>query len=204
VRNSAEHRAIYLQVYRGATQELERQAAGLTAGTWGVILDADETVLDNSTYQKERAAIGAGFSDSSWAVWLRRAEAAALPGAAAFIARVRQLGGRVGLVTNRDEPFCPDTRENFRKLGIAVDAVLCRAPGKDDKNPRFEALAAGTAVPGLAGFRVLMWLGDNIQDFPGLTQDIRNAPDSALARFGSMYWALPNPMYGSWTSNPRQ
>ena len=48
---------------------------------------------------------------------------------------------------------------------------------------------------------VLMWVGDNIQDFPRLTQSIRTAADSAFADFGETYIALPNPMYGSWERN---
>ena len=47
----------------------------------------------------------------------------------------------------------------------------------------------------------LMWIGDNIEDFPDLTQDIRQLPDSAFARFGRDYIVLPNPMYGSWETN---
>jgi predicted secreted acid phosphatase len=43
-----------------------------------------------------------------------------------------------------------------------------------------------------------MWLGDNIQDFPMLTQTLRSGPDSAYNKFGVSYFLLPNPMYGSW------
>jgi predicted secreted acid phosphatase len=49
---------------------------------------------------------------------------------------------------------------------------------------------------------VLEWVGDNIQDFPRLSQAIRNDADSAFSRFGDSFFALPNPMYGSWQSNP--
>src|SRR5215203_3686876 len=54
-RASAERRAIFMQTYRLATAALERRAAGLPSGSWAVILDADETVLDNSPYQQELA-----------------------------------------------------------------------------------------------------------------------------------------------------
>jgi predicted secreted acid phosphatase len=49
--------------------------------------------------------------------------------------------------------------------------------------------------------RVLMWVGDNIQDFPHLSQDIRKQGDAAFADFGEGFVVLPNPMYGSWTRN---
>lgn len=200
-RTAAEQEAIYIQTYRAATARVEQLATGRAPATWAVILDADETVLDNSTYQKERAELGLAFDDDSWNAWVRRVEATALPGSAAFIARVRELGGRVVIVTNRDDPVCGPTRENFVRLGITVDAVLCRVNRVSDKNPRFRAVAAGE-VPGLAPAEVLVWVGDNIQDFPSLTQEVRGQGPAAFALFGDRYFILPNPMYGSFERNP--
>jgi 5'-nucleotidase (lipoprotein e(P4) family) len=200
-RTAAEQEAVYVQTYRAATARMEDLSRGRAAGTWAVILDADETVLDNSTYQKERAEQGLGFTSESWDAWVLRVEASALPGAAAFIARARQLGGVVVLVTNRDDHVCDPTRENLVRLGIAVDAVLCRAGGVSDKNPRFRAVAEG-AIPGLAPAEVLLWLGDNIQDFPGLSQQLRGQGEATFALFGDRYFILPNPMYGSFERNP--
>jgi 5'-nucleotidase (lipoprotein e(P4) family) len=200
-RTAAEQEAIFVQTYRAATARMEALAGGRAAGTWAVILDADETVLDNSTYQKERAEQGLGFTDESWDAWVRRVEATALPGAAAFIARARQLGGRVVLVTNRDEDICDPTRANVVRVGITVDAVLCRVGGVSDKNPRFRAVEEG-AVPGIAPAEVLVWVGDNIQDFPALNQQLRGRGEAAYALFGDRYFILPNPMYGSFEGNP--
>lgn len=200
-RTAAEQAAIYVQTYRMATARMEDLARGRAPGSWAVVLDADETVLDNSTYQKERAELGLGFSDETWNEWVGRMEATALPGAAAFIARVRQFGGRVVIVTNRDDPVCQPTRENLTRVGITVDAVLCRVGGVSDKNPRFRAVAEGQ-VPGLAPAEVLIWVGDNIQDFPALTQAARSQGETAFRLFGDRYFILPNPMYGSWERNP--
>jgi 5'-nucleotidase (lipoprotein e(P4) family) len=199
VRASAEHRALFLQIYRGAQAQVERQAGALPTGGWAVILDADETVLDNSQYQLERARAGLAYSDSSWNEWARREAAPALPGAAEFTARVRALGGRVVIVTNRAEPICDPTRANLRAVGIAADLVLC---GSGDKNPRFAAVAQGTAPSTLPPLRVVMWVGDNVQDFPRAGQQLRTAADSAFASFGRSWIILPNPMYGSWERNP--
>jgi len=114
---------------------------------------------------------------------------------------VHDLGGRVAIVTNRDEPQCPQTRDNLRKVEVAFDVVLCRAPGQSDKNPRFAQVQSGTGT-GMPAMKVLMWVGDNIQDFPGLSQAVRTQP--APAEFGRSWVLLPNPMYGSWESNPFQ
>lgn len=202
-RNSAEHRAIYLEVYRAAGARLATLIAGHAPGTWGVILDADETVLDNSEYQKSRAPFGGTFDAPAWTAWVNQGRAPALPGAVEFVALVRQLGGRAVIVTNRDEAQCPITRANLDHLGIITDGVLCKTT-TSNKNPRFEAVQRGTAVSGLAPLAVLEWVGDNIEDFPMLDQNIRSATEAAYARFGDTYFALPNSMYGSWERNPRQ
>lgn len=203
VRNSAEHRAVFLEVYRAAGDRLQTLAAGRTAGSWGVILDADETVLDNSEYQRSRVPFGGTYDPAAWTAWVREQRAPALPGSVQFAARVHQLGGRVVVVTNRTQEECPPTRTNLAQVGFAADLVLCRG-ATSDKNPRFQSVQNGTAAAGFRPIVVLEWIGDNIQDFPGLTQAIRTQNDSTFVRFGESFFALPNPMYGSWESNPRQ
>jgi len=89
--------------------------------------------------------------------------------------------------------------------------VLCRGEDRQ-KEPRWEALEDGAAGswPGaqLSGdwqprpVSVLMWLGDNIGDFPHQEQDIRHL-EEPLSGFGTRFIVLPNPMYGSWEENPR-
>jgi 5'-nucleotidase (lipoprotein e(P4) family) len=201
-RDSAEHRALFLQVYRAATAHVEREAAGRAAGTWAVILDADETTIDNSVYQLERAQAGRPFDTESWRAWCARREAVPLPGAAAFLSRVRALGGRIAIVTNRTVAECPDTEAVFLAHGLAYDAMLCKPDGGPSyKNPRFEAVAKGTTPAGLPPLDVVAFVGDNVQDFPGQSQAIRKQGDEAFAPFGARFFVLPNPMYGSWERN---
>jgi 5'-nucleotidase (lipoprotein e(P4) family) len=202
VRASAEHRAMFLQVYQAASAHVRALAPTRAAGTWAVILDADETILDNSEYQKRRAVQGLGFTQPTWDAWVRERQATALPGAVAFLALVRELGGRIAVVTNRDEAVCPDTRQNMAALGLVSDVVLCRVDGVSDKNPRFQAVQQGSAVPNSGALEVVAWVGDNIQDFPGLSQEIRGGPIEGFASFGRTYFMLPNPMYGSWERLP--
>jgi 5'-nucleotidase (lipoprotein e(P4) family) len=201
-RSSAEQRAVFVQTYRWAGERLRELAARERRGAWAVVMDADETTLDNSTYQLRRGSQNQGFSAESWAAWTREKAAPAIPGAAEFTRLVEELGGRVAIVTNRDDELCPDTRENLRQVGIAFAVVLCRAQGVSDKNPRFAAVASGTGT-GLPPLKILMWVGDNIQDFPRLTQQVRGEP-AAMDAFGRSYVILPNPMYGSWERNPVQ
>jgi 5'-nucleotidase (lipoprotein e(P4) family) len=194
-RDSAEAHAIYEQTYRAAEQSVRMHAAGLPARSWAVILDVDETVLDNSEYQKELDLAGVDYTESTWNQWVARGAAVPLPGAAAFTSAVRQMQGQVILVTNRMQAQCPGTEENLRKAGILFDRLLCQTDTAD-KNPRFRSIQEGTSE-GTAPLQILAWVGDNIRDFPGLSQ---HEPD--LGEFGTRFFMLPNPLYGSWEGNP--
>ncbi len=198
---AAEWRALANQAYQVATARVEELAAGGLDGDWGVVLDLDETVLSNLTYQVERAALGVAFSQTSWSAWVERREATLVPGAKRFMDRVHALGGRVAFVTNRKvfAGECAATEDNLESLGVEFDAILCRSDSSD-KNPRFAQVAAG--VSGLPALDVVAFVGDNIQDFPDLTQDLRNQSESAFAAFGDRFFLIPNPMYGSWEKNP--
>ena len=201
---AAERRASYEMLYRHAGDRVLQLAAGRERGRWAVIADADETLLDNVEYQLLLARTGQKYSEATWQPWARQRHSVATPGSRAFVERVLAAGGLVIVVTNRAEAICEDTRANLRSENLQVAAVLCApqdpATGKmlSDKNPRFQALQDGTAVAGLPALPVLAWLGDNIRDFPDRSQ--KNA--EPLADFGDRFFIFPNPMYGSWESNP--
>ncbi len=199
VQKSAEYHALILQAYRYATERVEAAVAGRQAGSWAVVLDADETVISNLVYQVERERLGLAYSTESWAAWVKRREAIPLPGAATFLSRVRALGGHVAIVTNRLESECADTEAVFVRHQLAFDVILCRPDGSpSDKNPRFARVAAGT-WPGARGpATVVAFVGDNILDFPAVSQGIRSQGDGAFSAFGREFFVMPNPMYGSW------
>ncbi|MDH3253735.1 MAG: HAD hydrolase-like protein [Acidobacteriota bacterium] len=201
VRNSAEYRAVLEQTYRLATEVLERRAAGREPGTWAVAIDADETLIGNSLQSKERALDSAGSWESVWDEWVERRAAPALPGAQRFLSRVQELGGRIAVVTNRRDRHCVQTAENLEQVGIPFDVILCRGETRD-KQPRWSSVEDGTARADLPALEIVMWVGDNIHDFPDLGQDLRFADPDAFADFGDMFFILPNPLYGSWEDNP--
>lgn len=204
VRTAAEYEAAFRQTYRLAVRRLEQIAADREPGTWAVALDADETVISNSLYQKELEAAGLSHSAERWQAWVERHEAPPLPGTTVFLERIHELGGKIAIVTNRDEVLCPDTRANFDAFGIPYDIILCQPPDEPRKEGRWDRLARGTAAPDLPPLEILMWIGDNIHDFPNLDQGLRDQGAEAFRLFGTVYFALPNPLYGSWTDNPPQ
>jgi 5'-nucleotidase (lipoprotein e(P4) family) len=204
VRNAAEYQAAARQAFRFAERIAEERALGRAPSTWGVIADADETLLDNSQYQKERAALGKEFDRESWREWCARRAATAVPGSVEFAATVHRLGGRLVVVTNRSVDECPDTEANLKSLGLASDAILCRPDSSaSSKEERFERVRRGDAAPGLGPLDVVLFVGDNIFDFPGLDQDARLQAER-LREFGTRFVVIPNPMYGTWRENPRR
>jgi len=201
-RNSAEYQALVRQAYNVASARLRELAAARDEGTWAVALDADETIIDNSAYEKELTLQGLESTNELWDGWVARRAAPPLPGVVEFLELVHELGGRVAVVTNRIDEHCPDTRANFRAFDIPFDVILCRT-GDRRKEPRWESLENGTASPDLPPLEIILWMGDNIRDFPDFDQDVRFESGEAFADFGSRYFVVPNPVYGSWTGNPQ-
>lgn len=196
VRDSAEYYVASHQAYRLATERLEASVKDREAGTWAVSLDADETLLSNLGYSLRRVKSGGKWERESWRRWVLDREAPSMPGAVDFVATVHRLGGRVAVVTNRNEDVCEATRENLTRVGIRFDVVLCQG---DDrlKDSRWRAVETGEGTE-LGPLEIVMWVGDNIFDFPGMSQESRGVEAEELADFGSRYILLPNPIYGSW------
>ena len=187
---SAERRAIFHEVYAQATQSVRSRSAGLQPGSWAVVMDVDDTVLDTSAYDVRLAKQGRHFTLPTWNAWVQENSATLLPGAKEFIdVVIDELQGHVVLVTNREQSQCATTEVNLRAVGVRYDRILCDATGDGDKNPRFQSVIDGTPP-----LQVIAWIGDNIKDFPGLSQRHTGDP----ANFGTRYFVLPNPMYGSW------
>ncbi len=166
-----------------------------------VIMDLDETVLDNSRFQGQLALDRTNYTEALWAEWVAKRDASAIPGAIEFIRKVRELGVKVVFITNRTKREEDDTRTNLAKLGIEVpadeDTVLTKLErpewGSDKTNRR--AVVA-------ARHRVLMLFGDDLGDFTG---GAKTTPEEriVLAEKHQAWWnerwvLLSNPAYGSW------
>ena len=201
---SAEKLAVHEQIYRYAADQILQNTANRKAGSWAVIADADETLLDNVEYQLWLAQSSQRYTEETWQPWVRKRRSVAVPGSRRFVERIVAAGGRIVVVTNRQQPICEDTAANLASERLTVEGVLCAQidPGTgkslNDKNPRFAAVQNGTALPGLPALEVVAWIGDNIGDFPGRSQQ-NSGP---IGDFGRKFFILPNPMYGSWEGLP--
>lgn len=223
-RDSAEKKASYRQVYNIGSAYVKQWVAQHhpKAKTWGVVLDIDETTLDNSWYFYQCSNLAAKAADFSHFVTIPQ-KSQALPGVVAFTQLVHQLGGYVSLVSNRDGSYVDQsgitaleaTINNLKQQQVTFDQVILANNKKSshpaDKNPRFEAVTQGCYDANqmlwskkLPAHTVIAYFGDNIQDFPEFRQAGAYAlPDNAqqFAAFGDGYFILPNPLYGSWQTN---
>ena len=204
MRDSEEYATLARQVYRLAGDAVTRLAKDNAARPWAVVLDIDETTLDNSTYQLERAAYGGpSFEDKSWSAWIERREAPPIPGVVGFVALVRKAGGHVAFVTNRNVALMDATRANLRAIGVwNDDDRLCgqKNPQHTKAERRHEVMTGQgeCAWPGRAT-RPMVFVGDQMGDFPIATEQIpETGTDEA---FGKTCFLLPNSMYGLWTTN---
>jgi acid phosphatase len=172
-----------------------------------VIVDVDETVLDNSLYQSRLLETGGSYDLSTWNPWCNEAAATAIPGALDFALRADAAGVRIFYVTNRRAVTEDATRTNLKALGFPIDetqdTVLMRgeseAWSESDKTPRRAHVAAEHRVVALVGDT----LGDFIED-GDLDPGARRAlVDEHIDKFGRGWFMLPNPMYGGWMNAVR-
>ena len=169
-----------------------------------VIVDVDETVLDNTPYQARLVRDGhPGFDESSWSAWVQERKARPLPGALEFARSVDAKGVTMFYVTNRSAADREATVDNLRAAGFplpqdgATVMVIDESRGwNGDKAIRRREIDRT--------HRVVALIGDNLGDFlGGVSAD--NAQRATLVAphaswWGERWFMVPNPAYGSWES----
>ncbi len=213
MQRSAEYRGSAEQAYRTAGQALEE---GLADPSWtaapeqagdpsslppAVILDVDETVLDNSPFQGRLIREGREFNREMWSAWVGEAAAPPVPGALAFTRAAAERGVTVFYVTNRDSDLEAATKLNLERAGFPIaertDVLLTRGEREgwgSDKTTRRAHVASR--------YRVILLGGDDLNDFISVSRssiDKRDRLESAYSdHWGRKWIVLPNPSYGSW------
>jgi len=215
---TAEYPAVTTTVYRAAADKLdvalkEKNWDALVTGERGnpatglpaaVVMDVDETVLDNSPYQARLVQQGKEYDEVTWDAWVAEKKANAVPGVVEFAKAASAKGVTILYLSNRAVHLKDATIANLKAVGMPV---------KDDS----VFLGLGTVVEGceqngsekdcrrrLAGqqYRVLMQFGDQLGDFVQVTANTREGRAQLLEEygdwFGERWFMLPNPSYGSW------
>ena len=210
---AAEYRALCLASYAQGRMQLEKALADKTwsacteqSGAFGellpaVILDADETALDNSAYEARLIEGGGEYGAATWLPWCREMKARAVPGAVEFCKFAAEKGCTVFFITNRDAEVREETRANLKALGFpmkeGVETVLCRE-GVSDKGPRRKQVCEK--------YRALIQCGDQLTDFASEFNKTATGKRNELCAkyadwFGTRWIMLPNAMYGDWEAS---
>jgi len=213
VQNAAEYKTLSFQAYNTAERflpyalddkqwtaslEQEKNYENLPPA---IVLDVDETVLDNSYYQARLILKGNSFSPDTWNQWVKETKATAIEGALSLTNLADSLGITVFYVTNRDFSTEEETFENLRKLGFPlsdnIGTVLTNGARGDWTSAKTERRKW------IAGrYRILMMFGDDLNDFiyakNKTLAERDNMVQKHINKWGYKWYVLPNPVYGSW------
>ena len=208
---AAERLAGSLQTFRSAKQALDN---ALADSSWSalpgqavygkkpaIIVDVDETVLDNTAYEARMILDGTKYPEG-WVSWGKEAAATEVPGAKDFLNYAASKDVTIFYVTNRVVELKEATKKNLTKLGIpwdkTKDTVLMRGENNwgSDKGPRRKLVGNE--------YRVLLMIGDNLGDFvdakdnnlnPSNRKNIVSDYDDY---WGVQWFMLQNIAYGDW------
>ena len=195
MQESGEYRALAYQVYNAAKDRffIEKSKPENKNKKLAVIMDIDETVLNNIYTQEEYIKNGSNYSQKAWDEWVKAEKATAIPGAVEFVDYVYKNGGEVFFITNRGEDERVSTLNNLKKEGfIADDKHLILKTKESSKEARRKAVEN-------SGYNVVILVGDDLNDFidSGISsQEKRDKVDELKSQFGKKYFILPNPVYG--------
>jgi acid phosphatase len=213
VQTAVEFKALAMQSYLLAQERLD---AALEDSSWtaaseqqgdfsslppAVIVDVDETVLDNSAFQARLTRSNEEYDETEWRAWVREVAADPIPGALEFTQYAQRRGVTVFYVTNRNRDIEQPTRENLARFGFPLDpsrdTVLTQEETPEwrssDKTARRAAVASR--------FRVLLLVGDDLGDFVPARAPLEDREElfrTHASNWGTRWIVVPNPSYGSW------
>ncbi len=197
VQNAPECKALYLQAYNWASQILlQKQTAGVLSDSSAIVIDIDETVLDNSPSMGKMIKDNEGFPHG-WQEWVALAKAEPLPGVLAFLKLADSLGVTIFYVSNRHHKNLGPSMKNLNTLGFPqIDSAHFKlkttSSSKEERRKSVDQ-----------GHQIELLLGDNLNDFAEVFEKTKGeerskAVDDLRDEFGDRFILLPNPMYGAW------
>jgi len=195
---ASECRALYYQAFNYAKHSLVANLADSNNDKpKAVVVDIDETVLDNSPFEAYSIRTGKAYSAKLWQGWTAKAAACATPGSLEFLKFAESQGVETFYISNRTVAETAVTLKNLKALGFpfADEAHILLKTDTSVKTVRRDKVSQTHDI--------LILAGDNIGDFDELFEDRSKqfgfeSVDSHKDEFGKRYIVLPNPMYGSW------
>lgn len=195
---SAELNALCLQAYNVARYRLDDiLKQNPDPSKLAIVLDLDETVLDNSPYEALCILDNTSYP-VGWDEWMHAANAKGLPGAIDFLKYTKSKGVNIFYITNRKEKYRQATLQNLQLLDIAPasEAHLLLRTDESSKEKRRQEV--------LKNHEIVMLFGDNLADFSKVFDGNKTTAERAALvenlknEFGNRYIVFPNTMYGEW------
>lgn len=197
---SAEAYRLFQQGYELARLRLDANLAKHNqqkeAEPCAVVVDVDETVLDNSPYQVELVKQHTTYDQDTWKQWTDKANATACPGALEFLKYANTKGCDVFYITNRDKREQASTMKNLSDLGFPNSdrehlLLMAGSSNKDDRRAKVDSTHS-----------ILLYVGDQLRDFDESFKDRKvnygkELVDSKRDSLMQYFILLPNPMYGT-------
>jgi 5'-nucleotidase (lipoprotein e(P4) family) len=198
MQTSAEYRALCYQTFNLAQMNLDKVLKQKKSKKpLAIIVDCDETIIDNSAYEAFLLGKDFGYSSETWNVWMDAAEAKAIPGAIEFLNYASEKGVEIFYITNRKIIGYEGTKKNLQNLSFPnVDEKhLLLRTDTSNKQPRRDIVEKD--------YEVVLLMGDNLNDFLNIfaekTIDERfEEAEKIKQEWGNKFIVLPNPMYGEW------
>ncbi|ETI67627.1 5'-nucleotidase, lipoprotein e(P4) family [Neobacillus vireti] len=196
---SGEAKALYYQGYNVGKMRLDE-----ILNNWdknkqlkpAIVLDLDETVIDNSPLFAGKIVSGENYP-LNWSKWEDRAAAKPLPGALEFLNYADSKGVAIFYITNRKEAKKAITIKNLQAVGVpqaTPDHVFLKQKGESGKENRRQQVAKTNEI--------VLLFGDNLGDFSGFDELSVSGRIDAVTKhkeeFGRKLIVFPNPMYGDW------
>ncbi|MEG0908745.1 MAG: 5'-nucleotidase, lipoprotein e(P4) family [Bacilli bacterium] len=194
---SGEFNARGYQAYNIATDNLVQRIKEPTTKPLAVVLDIDETVLDNSPSVGEDTLSNRAYSKENFTKWANRAECKLISGADKFLNKAKAFDVEVFYVTNRYKEDVDATIQNMQKLNLpyADYEHIIYKDQESSKGARWDAISNK--------YEIVMFCGDNLNDFNIVFEKKNNEERKQLVKemkdeFGKKYIILPNAIYGDW------
>ena len=207
MQKAAEYRALAYQAFNAARMQLDADLDKKNVKKLpkverkmmrAIVVDIDETVLDNSPAQARGIRTNTPYNPPDWYAWTNMRKAKAIPGAVDFLNYATSKGVKVFYVSNRDEKNEKEsTLDNLKSVGltdVSPDEVLLRT-AESGKDTRRAVVSAR--------YRIVLLVGDNLDDFTSAFErksvaDRFAETDKVKDMWGKKFIVLPNAMYGSW------
>jgi 5'-nucleotidase (lipoprotein e(P4) family) len=196
---SAEMKAMYYQCFNWAKIRIDMKLNDQTDLKKAVVVDIDETMLDNSPFETNCIRTGVGYTKETWSEWTSKISAKALPGALEFSKYAQSKGIEVFYISNRSVDDFDVTLKNLQKEGFAFadSSHLLLKTNTSSKKVRRDIVKEN--------YEIILLIGDNLDDFSEIFEDRLinygfKAVEENKDNFGELFIMLPNPMYGSWES----